>query len=216
MQTAANWFSSSGLIVGEAYRSDAGALRGRAPLLRHDGESRSRHMVLLAGPAATRPPRRSARWPWSGDPGRVASTRRWKSFVSTSRSGNMGYRVLTLNPESRNSDGFNALDGPRLRMALLEPAPSSAPSAIRSPKGAGSSSCRDYNSQSRHQSSSDQQVARRLMGRSCSGCTKMHDEQIVLIPNAVVPRYGRSISGARRSIERVRLSKVQSPRSRTS
>jgi type IV secretion system protein VirD4 len=84
-------------------------------------------------------------------------------------------------------------------------------------EGSGSSSGRDYNSHSRHQSSSRQQVAWRLI-KPEEITQRLHDdEQIVLIRNAVSLRCGRAIYFRRPEIlEQVRLRKVQPLRSRAS
>jgi type IV secretion system protein VirD4 len=84
-------------------------------------------------------------------------------------------------------------------------------------EGSGSSSGRDYNSRSRHQSSSRQQVAGRLI-KPAEIVQRLHDdEQIVLIRNAAPLQCGRAIYFQRPEIlEPVRLRKVQPLRSRTS
>jgi len=77
-------------------------------------------------------------------------------------------------------------------------------------EGSGSSSGRDYNSRSRHQSSSRQQVARRLIKPEEIMQRMQDDEQIVLIRNAAPLRCGRAIYFRRpEMVERVRLRKVQ-------
>jgi type IV secretion system protein VirD4 len=60
-------------------------------------------------------------------------------------------------------------------------------------EGSGSSAGRDYSSHSRHQSSSQQQVARRLIKPEEILQRLRVDEQIVLIQNAAPLRCGRAI-----------------------
>jgi type IV secretion system protein VirD4 len=112
IETAAGWFGSGGLIVGEAYRPDLPAGQGgKAPLLRYDGESGSGHVLVFAGSGgykttATVIP---SALEWRG--GLVCLDPALEVFprVYVARR-NMGRRLVTLNPESRYSDGFNALD----------------------------------------------------------------------------------------------------------
>jgi type IV secretion system protein VirD4 len=112
IETAAGWFSSGGLIVGEAYRPDVQpGLGGNARLLRYDGETGSGHMLVFAGSGgykttATVIP---SALEWRG--GLVCLDPALEVFprVYVARR-NMGRRLVTLNPESRYSDGFNALD----------------------------------------------------------------------------------------------------------
>jgi type IV secretion system protein VirD4 len=112
IETAAGWFSSGGLIVGEAYRPDLQPrLGGNARLLRYDGETGSGHMLVFAGSGgykttATVIP---SALEWRG--GLVCLDPALEVFprVYVARR-NMGRRLVTLNPESRYSDGFNALD----------------------------------------------------------------------------------------------------------
>jgi type IV secretion system protein VirD4 len=112
IETAAGWFSSGGLIVGEAYRPDLQPRQGgKAPLLRYEGESGSGHMLVFAGSGgykttATVIP---SALEWRG--GLVCLDPALEVFprVYIARR-NMGRRPVTLNPESRYSDGFNALD----------------------------------------------------------------------------------------------------------
>ncbi|HVN27025.1 MAG TPA: type IV secretory system conjugative DNA transfer family protein, partial [Candidatus Binataceae bacterium] len=112
IRMAKKWFSSGGIIVGEAYRPDLQPqVGGRAPLLRYDGETGSGHMLVFAGSGGFKTTATV-----------IPSALEWRSglvcldpalevfprvFVAPR---NMGHRVLTLNPESRYSDGFNALD----------------------------------------------------------------------------------------------------------
>jgi Ti-type conjugative transfer relaxase TraA len=99
MRTAKKWLASVGIVVGEAYRLDLQPqLGGRAPLLSYDGETGSGHMLVFAGSGgykttATVIPSALEVFP--------------RVFVARRK---MGHRVLTLNPESRYNDGFNALD----------------------------------------------------------------------------------------------------------
>jgi type IV secretion system protein VirD4 len=82
--------------------------------------------------------------------------------------------------------------------------------------GSGASWC-DYNSHSRQQSSSRQQVARRLIKPEEIMQRTHDDEQIVLIRNAAPLWSGRAIYFRRpEMLVRVRLRKVQPLRSRTS
>ena len=112
IETAAGWFSSGGLIVGEAYRPDRQPrLGGNARLLRYDGERGSGHMLVFAGSGgykttATVIP---SALEWCG--GLVCLDPALEVFprVYVARR-NMARRLVTLNPESRYSDGFNALD----------------------------------------------------------------------------------------------------------
>ena len=112
IETAAVWFSSGGLIVGEAYRPDLEPrLGGKARLLRYDGESGSGHVLVFAGSGgykttATVIP---SALEWRG--GLVCLDPALEVFprVYVARR-NLGRRLVTLNPESRYSDGFNALD----------------------------------------------------------------------------------------------------------
>jgi type IV secretion system protein VirD4 len=112
IETAAGSFSSGGLIVGEAYRPDVQpGLGGKACLLRYDGETGSGHMLVFAGSGgykttATVIP---SALEWRG--GLVCLDPALEVFprVYVARR-NMGRRLVTLNPESRYSDGFNALD----------------------------------------------------------------------------------------------------------
>ena len=124
VETAAGWFSSGGLIVGEAYRPDLRPrLGGNARLLRYDGENGSGHMLVFAGSGgykttATVIP---SALEWRG--GLVCLDPALEVFprVYVARR-NMGRRLVTLNPESRYSDGFNALDwiDPSSDRALLD------------------------------------------------------------------------------------------------
>jgi type IV secretion system protein VirD4 len=112
IETAASWFACGGMIVGEAYRPDLQPrLGGNARLLRYDGESGSGHMLVFAGSGgykttATVIP---SALEWHG--GLVCLDPALEVFprVYVPRR-NMGRRLVTLNPESRYSDGFNALD----------------------------------------------------------------------------------------------------------
>ncbi|MBV8140033.1 MAG: type IV secretory system conjugative DNA transfer family protein [Deltaproteobacteria bacterium] len=112
IETAAGWFGSGGLIVGEAYRPDRQPrLGGSARLLRYDGDSGSGHMLVFAGSGgykttATVIP---SALEWCG--GLVCLDPALEVFprVYVARR-NMSRRLVTLNPESRYSDGFNALD----------------------------------------------------------------------------------------------------------
>jgi type IV secretion system protein VirD4 len=112
IETAAGWFNSGGLIVGEAYRPDRQPrLGGNARLLRYDGESGSGHVLVFAGSGgykttATVIP---SALEWRG--GLVCLDPALEVFprVYIARR-NMGRRPVTLNPESRYCDGFNALD----------------------------------------------------------------------------------------------------------
>jgi len=75
-------------------------------------------------------------------------------------------------------------------------------------EGSGSSTGRDY-SHSRHQSSSRQQVARRLIKPEEIMQALRDDEQIVLIRNAAPLRCGRAIYFRRpEMLEQVQLRKV--------
>ena len=112
MGTAKRWFGSGGIVIGEAYRPDLQPkLGGRSPLLRYDGETGSGHVLIFAGSGG-----------YKTTATVIPSALEWRSglvcldpalevfprvFVARR---NMGHRVLSLNPESRYSDGFNALD----------------------------------------------------------------------------------------------------------
>jgi hypothetical protein len=112
IRTAKSWFHQGGITVGEADRPDMEPkLGGQAPLLRYDGEAGSGMSSSSPVPAATRLPPPSCRPPWSGTRDWSASTPALEVFprVYVARR-NIGHRVVTLNPESRYSDGFNALD----------------------------------------------------------------------------------------------------------
>jgi type IV secretory pathway TraG/TraD family ATPase VirD4 len=97
------------------------------------------------------------------------------------------------------------------------PAASSPPSAIRSPKapGLGRDDCAIR--VAGNESSSRQQVARRLIKPEELMQRLYDDEQIVLVRNGVPLRCWRAIYFLRpEMLERVRLCKVQSVRSKTS
>jgi type IV secretion system protein VirD4 len=112
IRTAKKWFATGGIIIGEGHRPDLQPqLGGKAPLLRYDGETGSGHMLVFAGSGG-----------YKTTATVIPSALEWRSglvcldpalevfprvFVARR---NMGHRVLTLNPESRYTDGFNALD----------------------------------------------------------------------------------------------------------
>jgi type IV secretion system protein VirD4 len=112
IRTAASWFVSGGMVVGEAYRPDLQPrLGGKAPLLRYDGESRSSHMLVFAGSGGSKTTATVVPSALEWRSGLVCLGLCAGSFPARLRgAADLGHRVVTLNPESRYSEGFNALD----------------------------------------------------------------------------------------------------------
>ena len=112
IERAKRWFESGGIVIGEAYRPDLNPkLAGKAPLLRYDGNSGSGHVLVFAG---------SGGYKTTGTV--IPSALEWKfglvcldpsaevlRIVYEARR-DMGHRVVSLDPENRESDSFNALD----------------------------------------------------------------------------------------------------------
>src|SRR5262249_23341989 len=110
--TGAGWFGFGGLVGGEAYRPGLEPrLGGKARLLRYDGDVGSGHVLVFAGSGGYKTTASviPSALEWRG--GLVCLDPAMEVFprVYVARR-NMGRRLVTLNPESRYSDGFNALD----------------------------------------------------------------------------------------------------------
>ena len=112
LRLAKRWFREGGIVVGEAYRPDSEPeLGGKAPLLRYDGETGSGHLLVFAGSGgykttATVLPS-ALEW-CSGLVCLDPAVEVFPQVYSARRS--LGHRVVSLNPESQYSDGFNVLD----------------------------------------------------------------------------------------------------------
>jgi len=217
IQTA-NWSSSGGLIVGEAYRPDltraSGGLRSGAMT----AKANSAICRFSPGPAATRPPRRSSRRPWSNDPGRSASTGagRLPCLRRAAEHGTPSAYAQPEGPQQRRlrRAGFDRhVFGSGASLACAE-----FPTFGDSSPRASSALCRvATNIQNR---GTNRAATSRSRGGSSAQeiMQRLHDdEQIVLIRNAAPLRCGRAIYCRRlETVERVRLRKAQPLKSKTS
>jgi hypothetical protein len=172
-------FKQGGIIIGEACRPDLYPKQaGTAPLLRYDGNEGSGHLLVSPVPAATRPPA-----PWFLRPlnGLPALTQGWGVHGRQAWFDAAYLRLFFHIQDYEAADYLSEACGEftALGDSITE--------------GSGSSSSWEHRSRSSHQSTSRQQVARRLIKPEEVLHRLRYDEQIVLIQNAPPLRCGRAI-----------------------